>query len=551
VHLTGPLCRVVAGVLLALVPAVALAQDPSVPALPPAQPVITDIRIDGVTVYTPAELERRFSLERGARLQSEPGALAAEIQKRYASDGYVFAQVSASIDDDGVLAIHVDEGEIDEIEFHGVGARVTDRIRAEFAIRPGDVFNRPQAQRALDAALRGAQGAVEPVYGGQTFEMRREPTRRVLEVNLRLRSNRSGPFIGTQGREDWYSPVDGFNPAIGFQSTIFDTERFNHTYWAGYLSYKFARNDPGYTFGVERPFFADGVLQAGASIHDLTGSDDRWRLTDVEQSLVAFTFRNSFRDYYRRKGWQAYAALRPFAQHEWLALWRSESHGALVNETSYGLFRDDHPFRENAVTAQGRLHALVLGYTFDSRGLMEESMGERYRRHQVDDFFGVPTGRDTGARVEWRSEFAPSAFDHAFDFSRHVLTTRAWIGTSPRRTLTGRAIAGFSDGLLPPQRIFGLGGVGSVHGYGFKEALGERMLLLNGEFIQRFGRSGIAGIAFIDAGRVGRPIAGSSGRWLNGVGVGVELGGSRVEFGWRLDDIPRSLQILFRLGPTW
>jgi hypothetical protein len=551
VHLRGPVSRFVAGLLLAFVPALALAQESMRPAAAQDGPIISDIRIDGVTVYTPAELERRYGLERGARLKLAPGELATEIQKRYVSDGYLFARVSAALEEDGVLAIHVDEGEIDEIEFRGVGAQVTDRVRAEFALHPGDVFNAPQAQRALDAALAAAQGAVEPVYGGRTFDMRREGNRRVLEVNLRLRSNRSGPFVGTQGREDWYSPVDGFNPAIGFQSTIFDPERFNHAYWAGYFSYKFARKEPGYTFGLERPFFADGVLQVGASIHDLTGSDDRWRLQDVEQSLVAFAFRNSFRDYHRRKGWQAYAAVRPFAQHEWLALWRSESHGALANETSYGVFRDDHPFRANAVAQEGRLHALVLGYTFDSRGLTEESIGERYRRHQVDDFFGSTAGRDTGARIEWRSELAPAAFDHDFDFSRHVLTARAWIGTSPQRTLTGRAIAGFSDGALPTQRLFGLGGVGSVHGYAFKEAVGEGMLLLNGEFLQRFGRSGIAGIAFIDSGRVSRPIAGSSDRWLNGVGLGIELGGSRVEFGWRLDDIPSSLQVLFRLGPTW
>jgi hemolysin activation/secretion protein len=90
-----------------------------------------------------------------------------------------------------------------------------------------------------------------------------------------------------------------------------------------------------------------------------------------------------------------------------------------------------------------------------------------------------------------------------------------------------------------------------VHGYGFKEAIGDRMLLLNGEFRQRIRRSGLAGIAFIDAGRVYRRIAGSTEEWLKGVGVGLELGDARIEFGWRLDDIPGSLQVLFRLGPTF
>jgi hemolysin activation/secretion protein len=118
--------------------------------------------------------------------------------------------------------------------------------------------------------------------------------------------------------------------------------------------------------------------------------------------------------------------------------------------------------------------------------------------------------------------------------------------------LGGRVLAGFGDGVLPPQRLFGLGGIGSVHGYSFKHAIGERMVLLNGEFRQKFGRAGVAGLAFIDAGRVFRPIAGSTEEWLKGVGVGLEMGGDvRLEFGWRLNDIPGSLQVLFRLGPTF
>jgi outer membrane translocation and assembly module TamA len=169
----------------------------------------------------------------------------------------------------------------------------------------------------------------------------------------------------------------------------------------------------------------------------------------------------------------------------------------------------------------------------------------------MDDLFGSFGERETGARVEWRSELSPEELDQEFDFSRHILNARTWLHTSPSRLVTGRAIAGFSTGTLPPQRVFGLGGIGSVHGYSFKEVVGERMVLLNGEFEQRFGRSGISGLAFIDAGRVTRPLAGSSDEWLKGVGVGLGVGGTRIEFGWRLDDVPGSLQILFRLEPTW
>ena len=534
----------VAGWLLSATPAVA-SQDPA----PQEQPPISDVRITGASVYTPDELQRRHGLAAGTRLKGTPEVLASEIRKRYADDGYVFAEVTATFDAAGRLDVVIDEGQIDAIEFRGVSHEVGERLAEEFAIRPGDLFNRPQATRALDEALEAGQGAIERRRSQDAFALVRENGRRVLQVNLLTRSNRSGVFAGTQGREDWYSPVDGFNLALGFQSTVFDPEHFNHLYWGGFVSYKFASERPGYSFGFERPFFGDGVLQAGASIQDLTASDDRWRLSDAEQSLVAFGFRNTFRDYYRRKGYQVHAAIRPFAGHEWLVAWRGEEHLTLANETGFGLFRDDHPFRPNMPVAEGDLRAVILGYTLDTRGLTHESPGERFRRHQADSLFGGFAERDHGVRLEWTSEIAPAAIAPDFDFSRHVINVRTWSEMSPGRLLSGRFVGGIGDGTLPPQRVFGLGGIGTVHGYAFKEAIGERMVLLNAEFRQRFGRSrGLAGVAFIDAGRVYRPLPGSTDDWLKGVGVGLELGGARLEFGWRLDDVPRSLQVLFRLG---
>ncbi len=542
--------RGLVAMLLVILALPAHAQEPQPPSQA-EQPIVSDIRVDGVTIYTVEELRVRHRLVVGEPLGAPPDQIATDIERRYAEDGYAFAEVSAAIEPGGVLTITVDEGEIDSIEFRGVGARIDERLRETFTVRPGEIFNRPQANRALLHALEPMQGAVVREHD-RTFTMRRESGRRVLEVNLRTRTNRSSPFVGTQGREDWYSPVDGFNPAVGFQTTVFNSNTFNHVHASAWVSYKVAAERTGYSAGLERPFFRDGVLQLGASVQDLTASDDHWRVSRGEQSLVAFTFRNTFRDYYRRKGWQAHAAVRPVAEHEWLVAWRDESHAALTNETGYGLFRDDHAFRTNGPAEAGELRALLLGYTFDSRGLVRESPGERYRRHQLDDLFQSYSDRDHGLRIEWRSELAPAALEHDFDFTRHIVNARTWVETSPGRTWSGRAIVGVSSGVLPPQRVFGVGGIGSVHGYGFKESVGERMLLLNGEFRQRFGRSGISGLAFVDAGRVYRPLAGARDEWLKGVGLGLEFGGgSRLEFGWRLDDVPKSLQVLFRLNPTW
>ena len=85
------------------------------------------------------------------------------------------------------------------------------------------------------------------------------------------------------------------------------TRRFNHTYLDGYVSYKFGRDDPGFSLGVERPLFGGPWLFVGGEVHDVTTSDDLWRITAFEQTLVSLTFKNSFRDYYRRQGGQMFA----------------------------------------------------------------------------------------------------------------------------------------------------------------------------------------------------------------------------------------------------
>jgi hypothetical protein len=58
-------------------------------------------------------------------------------------------------------------------------------------------------------------------------------------------------------------------------------------------------------------------------------------------------------------------------------------------------------------------------------------------------------------------------------------------------------------------------------------------------------------LLFFDAGQVQEPVGTSRTDWLHGIGVGLQTGPGRVEFGFRLDDIPESRQILVRLGPTF
>ena len=80
------------------------------------------------------------------------------------------------------------------------------------------------------------------------------------------------------------------------------------------------------------------------------------------------------------------------------------------------------------------------------------------------------------------------------------MSARARLALSEHQTFGVRAIGGWSEGVLPPQRQFAVGGIGSVHGYDFKEQVGDTLALLNLEYELGW-RRGLKAIGFFDVGR--------------------------------------------------
>jgi hemolysin activation/secretion protein len=153
-------------------------------------------------------------------------------------------------------------------------------------------------------------------------------------------------------------------------------------------------------------------------------------------------------------------------------------------------------------------------------------------------------------RVDWTSEIAGAgALGGDFDFRRHIVSARARTRLSPHQDFGVRAIGGWSDGVLPPQRQFAVGGIGSVHGYGFKEATGDTLQLLNLEYLLGW-RGGLHLVGFFDAGRANLRET-RDAPWLKGVGWGIGISDVRIEFGYKLDAVPSSLQVLVRFGRTF
>jgi hypothetical protein len=553
------------------------AQDLSQP--PASRHDIGRVVIVGARELSEETVRHTLPVELGTPTVDSLEHIAEAVERRYREDGYTFAYVTPLFDEaTGTLSLTIDEGVIDGVEFRGVDDfTVVRTLLDEFALRAGDVFNRNRAMQALEVLLRQTRGAIRPgrsslydsrdLHGRRgTFDIVDRNGQRVLVVALDEPSGRFRLVPDLGDREDWFTPVDGFVPSLGFGATVFDHHEFNHAYVLGHLSVKAAAHRVGYALGFERPVFRTTKLYLGGEVHDLTATDDRWQVSSAEASLAAIAPRKSFRDYYRRRGLQVNAALRVHPQAELLFAWRDERQETLGIESDFSFWNRDEPFRPNLPVRDGRLHAVVIGGSVDAQRFDRESLDASYRRHQLENPFGDrlsdPENRHGALstwRVDWTSEIStPGTLRSDFDFSRHVLSGRGRFLMSPHQEVAARLIGGWSGGSLPPQRQFAIGGIGSVHGYEFKAAVGDALALLNLEYALGW-RNSLQVLGFFDAGRVthrqdpGRT-AGSRPEdppWLNGVGFGFAAGGVRLDFGYKLDAVPGSLQVLLRFGRSF
>src|SRR3954467_6258106 len=327
---------------------------------PPPQPAGRSITFTGAKEIAEPAIRAALGYAAGAPIPDDPPRIATAIEKQYHEAGYTFARVTTQLDESsGALSVTIDEGIIDGVEFTGVDDALVRRLTDDFALRAGDVFNLRRARQALDVLLRPTRGAVRPARvdertftesgelanGRGTFNVVDRSGQRVLVVGLREPPGRFRIVPDFGEREDWFSGVDGFAPSLGMGIAVFDHKQFNHAFVAAHFSYKTAAERAGYALGFERPLFTTTRVFVGGEVHDLTTSDDLWRVSSLEASLAAIGPRVSLRDYYRRRGLQINAAVRVHPMVEAIVAWRGERQEALRTESDFSFWNGDEPFR--------------------------------------------------------------------------------------------------------------------------------------------------------------------------------------------------------------
>jgi hypothetical protein len=156
-------------------------------------------------------------------------------------------------------------------------------------------------------------------------------------------------------------------------------------------------------------------------------------------------------------------------------------------------------------------------------------------------------------------EYGPRAMGGEFNFDQYILDIRRFQPMSSFDNLNIRLRAGTSDGTLPLQKAYDLGGLGTLNAFPFKSETGNRMILFNAEYIMNgsilddldFWPSWIFDhvnlLFFTDAGmiRIAVPGSGPTEGFENitwrefrhdfGAGFSNRSGSFRVGIAWRTD----------------
>ena len=505
-----------------------------------AAPVVEKIEIVGASVFSKDTILGYVRLREGARLRRSPDEVAHALQERYRIQGYLGAQVSAAFDPtSGLLRLTVDEGRLAEIVLTGVEGRAAEAAREHLGIAVGEVLREKDVRAALSRLEDRSAGAfsraaeapyvIERVPGipGDRTAVGGERVNDGVRLRLALVQRHSRLAFWPDGPDP--SPlsnrVEGFAPGVGGTLTLFDPVAFNHADLYARVSYGFSSKAARYAVGARRPFGTSQKVILGAEVHDLTDTDDLFRRDSLLQARGRVLRFSITEDYFRRKGYEAYAFARATPRLHVGLGYRHDDHQSMAVK------RDDHVFffarrpRPNPSVDEGQMRSLIVTARLAGQGELFAGWKEERETFLVRNPYGSRFERAQRFRVEGTFE---TTVGGDFSFRRLIGHARGLLDLGSRTSVTARLLAGATGGTPPPQRRFALGGAGTLRGFALKELAGDNMILGTVEWSYSPPSRFPGLIAFYDGGSTWT--RGEKGRgWHDDVGVGLEWpGGGRA-----------------------
>ena len=433
------------------------------------------IKIDGNRTFPTAFIKRWFQLE-SKYLSVDVVRLKQQlIADFYSNRGYEFATVNYELTED-VLTFNINEGALHEIRFTGntrisreellsaLDLKTTDTNENQ-KTQAADIYYSTLGQSKINQMQKQLSDTNEHFKSIPNWRVQREGGKNIMIVEVEEQ-----PLTKSSG-----FPILQFNRVhgvlLGAGGTL-ATQLAGKEQIFGSLSRGFSSKLWNYQGGIEKSIFFWQTFKFGASFYKVTDISSNISLRPGETNLSAVYNGFAQQDYYQRQGAQAWIT---FATSEWHYLrleLTSEDHDNLSKSTNWSYYNRNQLKRGNSRIDRGQLESISLIYAFDTRDHKASTI--RYFRPMAK-----PNER---TRRGWRGEFGVeiAGGDYAFNYFRFELARYTPLfGT---HNFNARIGGGFSDGPLPKQRLFHLGGGATLRGYGFNRFAGDNQLLLNLEY---------------------------------------------------------------------
>jgi len=233
----------------------------------------------------------------------------------------------------------------------------------------------------------------------------------------------------------------------------------------GFGGYGFKEKAWRYQVGIDRFFFDQKSyrFEIGADVYDLTDTRDEWIITPLENSMASFFIHEDFQDFYRRHGYEVHASQNWTIYLKGTIAYRNDEYGSVQKNVDWALFGGDKKFRLNPEIESGNMRSIYGELYLDTRN-----------NHETPRY---------GWYGKLSMEMSNSKLKSDFYFNQYIFELRHYLPISRNERLDMRMKLGSSEGDLPLQKLFELGGISSLRGFQFKEFTGDRLILANFEYV--------------------------------------------------------------------
>ena len=214
--------------------------------------------------------------------------------------------------------------------------------------------------------------------------------------------------------------------------------------------------------GARKDFGDFNRSSIGFDIFRKLDSEDNWFVGGVENSISAFLFREDFKDYYGVTGFNFYIDHKINAMHTLRFEFGRRNYDALKRNIDWSIFGgtfDENPQRPDSFIADGNEISLKLIAALDWRD---------------NPVFPISGWYFQGIYEHTAEDFVTDGL---------FLTAKRYQPTISNQRLIVRALLGSRTGSLAEQYSMDLGGLGSLRAFDDKEFNGNRMFLLNANYL--------------------------------------------------------------------